>query len=312
MGTSSSLRIGVDGGGSKTALVLLNATGDAVARQLAAGCNPSIEGPTAARQTLLDALTRLVAAAPAQAQVSHTLLCMAGSRAFWHETAASLPPEFGRVITTDDSRPVLELATGGRPGLVLHGGTGSFVAALAPRRGEEPADLFHPNMTPHYAGGLGWRFGDPGSGYDLGCRALSRGLLELQGAAPRTRITTLLQDRFPDTPVQAITRHFYATAQPNLEIASFAPAILHLASEGDPTARQMVHASARPLLDIAVQFASRLFPETALDTIPAGVSGPILTNPLMLRWWAHHSPLPVTAVSAPPIDGVQRLLQQLA
>ena len=36
----------------------------------------------------------------------------------------------------------------------------------------------------HYAGGLGWRFGDAGSGYELGRRAIARALLELQGWAP--------------------------------------------------------------------------------------------------------------------------------
>ena len=74
------------------------------------------------------------------------------------ETAATLQADegFGKVVACDDSRPVLELATGGKPGLVLHAGTGSFVAAQAP------------DGTLHYAGGTGWRFGDPGSGYDLG------------------------------------------------------------------------------------------------------------------------------------------------
>ena len=310
--SSSLLRIGVDGGGSKTALVLVDGHDAPLARQLAPGCNPSVAGPVAARHILLEALTRLAAASPPHARVTHTLLCMAGSRAFWHETAATLPPEFGQVLTTDDSRPVLELATGGRPGLVLHGGTGSFVAALAPRRESDTADMFHPDLAPHYAGGFGWRFGDPGSGYDLGSRAISRGLLELQGAAVSTRIGTLLSDRFPGQPAAAITRHLYTIDQPNPEIAGFAPAVLHLAVEGDETARQLVHASARPLLDIAIQFATRLFPDTALDTIPAGVSGPILTNPSMLRGWQNPSPPPVTAVDTLPIDGVRRLLGQLA
>ena len=40
----------------------------------------------------------------------------------------------------------------------------------------------------HYAGGLGWRFGDPGSGYDLGRRAITRALLELQGWLPPSRL----------------------------------------------------------------------------------------------------------------------------
>ena len=96
-----------------------------------------------------------------------TLLCMAGSRSFWQAFAADLTG-YGRVSTMDDSRPVLELATHGQPGIVLHGGTGSFVAARAP------------DGSLHYAGGLGWRFGDAGSGYDIGRRTIIRALLEAQ------------------------------------------------------------------------------------------------------------------------------------
>ena len=79
---------------------------------------------------------------------------------FWRETAAALQG-YGKVTTTDDSVPVLELATAGAPGLVLHAGTGSFVAART-------AD-----GATHYAGGLGWKLGDPGSGYDIGRRAVA-------------------------------------------------------------------------------------------------------------------------------------------
>lgn len=42
------------------------------------------------------------------------------------------------------------------PELVLHAGSGSFVAA----RGLDGAV--------HYAGGLGWKFGDAGSGFEIG------------------------------------------------------------------------------------------------------------------------------------------------
>jgi glucosamine kinase len=160
---SSPLGLGVDGGGSKTALVLVDATGRVIARHQAAGCNPNLVGCEAASALLHQAMADLRAAGPAGAPIVHTLLCMAGNRLFWREFGAALPPaDFGRVRVTDDSRPVLELATSGRPGLVLHGGTGSFVAALtAPGDPTAPpagavADPFLPGWHSHYAGGTGW------------------------------------------------------------------------------------------------------------------------------------------------------------
>ena len=46
----------------------------------------------------------------------------------------------------------------------------------------------------HYAGGLGWRFNDPGSGYDLGRRAIARALLD-DWTTPLTRFTDWLLTR---------------------------------------------------------------------------------------------------------------------
>ena len=126
---SAGCKIGVDGGGTKTECILLDLANNVVARHQAPGSNPSIAGPEVARRTVADALITLRRQAPAP--VAHTLLCMAGARAFWKEFAVGLEG-FGHVTVFDDARPVLELATNGVPGLVLHSGTGSVVAARAP------------------------------------------------------------------------------------------------------------------------------------------------------------------------------------
>ena len=150
-------KIGVDGGGTKTELILINSAGATLATHIAPGCNPSSLGPDQARAIVSEAITRLRAQVAEPLTITATHLYMAGAPAFWREVAASLHG-CGTVTTGPDSLPVLELATGGRPGLVLHAGTGSFVTARAP------------DGSVHYAGGLGWRFGDPGSGHDLGRR----------------------------------------------------------------------------------------------------------------------------------------------
>ena len=294
-------KIGVDGGGTKTECILVDATGTILARQLAPASNPNVVGPEQARLVVTDALCGLVAQSKIEnlkSKISTTRLYMAGAASFWAEFAASIE-DFGSVACGPDSLPVLELATDGRPGLVIHSGTGSFVAAR---------DLVG---GIHYAGGLGWRFGDPGSGYDLGRRAVSRALLELQGWAPPSRLGPTVRDHTQlgaDADAGTITRYFYSDPAPNQKIAGLAPAILRLATEGDHTAHALIVDSVGDLIELAARVAMRLFPDTPADAVRAGLSGSILTHPTVLQALAPRSPLPLTPVLGSPIEGVRRLL----
>ncbi len=316
------MKIGVDGGGTKTELILVDDRGEIVARHLAPGCNPNIAGPTRARETLLDALRALLTApsAPSPSFTLHSspftlhsiLLCMAGAPEFWQDTAAlltssapsafDLPPSIislGPVTALDDSAPVLELATGGRPGLVLHGGTGSFVAAR------------DPSGKIHYAGGLGWRFGDEGSGHEIGRLAIARALLELQGWAPGTSLAQLIRKHTglpPDSDSRTITRWFYQHPEPNRQIASLAPAVLDLAEHGDDHAQHIIRDACLPLLTLAERVAAKLFPVPQIAHLPTGLSGPILTHPFVQTLFRARTILPLTPIAASPIEGVRRLL----
>lgn len=294
-------RIGVDGGGTKTEGILIDARGEVVARRLAPGCNPNVVGAEQARLIVTDAICALREEArgrAAAAVITHTHIYSAGNRTFWRETANALT-DFGRTFTADDSHPVLEIATHGRPGLVLHGGTGSFVAARAP------------DGAVHFAGGIGWRFGDAGSGYDFGRRAIGRALLELQGWSSPTRLAQTVRDHTQlgaEADAALVTRFFYQHADPNRQVASLAPALLRLASEGDTTAHQLVADSVGELLGLALRVAAKLFPGVALDTLPAGLSGPILTHPVVVALLSSSSPLALAPVEGAPIEGVRRLL----
>ena len=294
-------QIGVDGGGTKTECILVDATGAIVARHLAPGCNPSVVGPEQARLIATDALCVLLGQSKIESPKSKifaTHFYVAGAAGFWREFAASLK-QFGRVSTHDDSLPVLELATDGAPGLVLHAGTGSFVAARGP------------DGAVHYAGGIGWRFGDSGSGYELGRRAVARALLELQGWQPSTRLGTLVRDHTQlgaTADAAAVTRFFYQHAEPNRVIAALAPAVLRLAGEGDTTALALTVESAAELLAFAVRVATKLFPDTPLDTVRAGLSGTLLTNAVVTTALASRSPFALVPIAEPPIEGVRRLL----
>ena len=307
-----SFKLGVDGGGTKTECILVDGSGAIVASHRAGGSNPSVVGPDEARKVVIDAILALLtqpAAAGPSRSISATLLCMAGSRLFWRETAAGLTG-LGSVVAVDDSLPVLELATNGGPGLVLHAGTGSFVAARAPREAI-PTGVPVPFGAAHYAGGLGWRFGDQGSGYDIGRRAVGRGLLELQGWMPDSGIGRMLQAYTGLKDANEIGRDFSHGKTANAKTAGLAPEVLRLAEEGNAATRDIVIESTGELLELARRVAAKLFPETPANEICAGLSGPILTRPIVVRALQERSHLILKPVDAAPIEGVRRLLGRL-
>jgi glucosamine kinase len=294
-----SLKLGVDGGGTKTELILVDAAGAVVAQHLAPGCNPSQVGPDQARAILVAALRELTAKHPGA--ITAALFCMAGNRDFWRETAGALPG-LGKITTTDDSLPVLELATGGAPGLVLHAGTGSFVAARAP------------DQSIHYAGGLGWKLGDPGSGYDIGRRAIALAMLELRGPAPDAAVPLVaaLRAHTGLADYSANSRFFYDDPAANAQISAFAPRVIALAAQDCGPAQQVLADSLTELARLADEVIHRLFPKPAAK-VPCGVSGRILTSApaaFALRSLASKLNWPVTLnfIATPPIEGVRRLL----
>lgn len=292
------MKIGVDGGGTKTELIIIDENGGHVAQLLAPGCNPSLVGPEKAREILAAAIKTLVASAPLPAAVELILLCMAGSQDFWKETASSLSG-YGKVETTTDAMPVLELATDGQPGLALHAGTGSFVA------------LRTPDNVVHYAGGLGWRIGDPGSAQDIGRRAVARALAELQGWAEPSVLSDALSKDFGSKIPGAITAALHRDPEPNQRLGLFAAKISQFAANGDSAAREIILGSTGELLACAEAAAQRLFGTHNLDTLLVGLSGAILTQPFVMEALQTRTALRLKPLTEPPIEGVRRLLHRM-
>jgi glucosamine kinase len=311
--TISSFKIGVDGGGTKTEFILVDAGGVVVARHLAPGCNPSQVGPDKAQEILrtgLDALLAQSKIGQRESKIDATHLYMAGSPVTWREIAAGLDG-LGTLVVAPDSLPVLELATRGAPGLVLHAGTGSFVAARAPDR------------SVHYSGGLGWKLGDAGSGFDLGRRGIALALLELQAAASSPSVKPSPFQKFSPL-AEALRAHtgladyatnsrfFYNDPAANAVISGFAPRVLELAEQDCGPAQQVVADSVTDLARLADQLIHRLFPSPAAP-VPCGVSGRILNSvpatfalrslAAKLRW-----PVALHFITEPPAEGVRRLL----
>jgi glucosamine kinase len=290
-------KIGVDGGGTKTECILVDPSGAVAARHTGPGCSPSLVGAPRSREITAEVLDA-VRAKHRSAEISHTILCMAGSRAFWKAVGEGLSG-YGAISTMDDSVPVLELATKGAPGLVIHAGTGSFVAARSL------------DGAVHYAGGIGWRFGDEGSGYDLGRRAIARALLELQGWAAPSGLGSLVRERTGKSTSGEVSVYFYGDPATNNGVAALAPEVLRLAGAGDAAAGDAVSQSVLHLLSLAVSVTDQLFPAKRPEAFRAGVSGHILNHTFAYQVLLSKAPFPLSKVTESPIEGVRLLLARM-
>jgi len=314
--TPSSVRLGIDGGGTKTDFILVDSHGKLLGQRRAPGSSPSLSDADTIAQLISENIHALVQSVGGSLSISHCCLCMAGSRLFWQDFAKKLAqrlPQLGQVHSFDDSIPILELATDGGPGLALHSGTGSFIAARGP------------DGAAHYAGGLGWRIGDPGSAQDLGRRAAERALLEAQGWATPSAFGRAVCDAIGANDIDALLREIYAEAGSHNSAAALAqlsPLVTKHAELRDAAAVAILRDSVSAIVQVAKAVSARLFgnpqevtnkTNEAPKPIPVGLSGPILRDKLAQQTIAealgptHH----LHTITEPPLEGLRRLLTRL-
>jgi N-acetylglucosamine kinase-like BadF-type ATPase len=132
----------------------------------------------------------------------------------------------------------------GRRGIVAISGTGA--TALA-RNGTNEAR----------AGGWGAELGDPGSGYDMGRRALMAMLRAADGIGPPTSLSPAILAHLGLIRPHQIIDHVHFTMRPT-DIAALAPLVLEHAERGDAVASEIAEAVARSIITIAAGAGARI------------------------------------------------------
>jgi len=140
------------------------------------------------------------------------------------------------VDVVHDADPVLAVAAPDGRGIALIVGTGS-VAIGADGSGER-------SIT----GGWGHWFGDTGSGYDLGRRALAAVADAVDGVGPETELVSEILHRLRTDNPREILQKLGMAADVRREIASLAPTLMQAASSGDAVALAIVHTLYRETL----------------------------------------------------------------
>ena len=242
--------LGVDCGGSHTAVAVGDRHGRVLARAEGPGSAMRPGGAERSAAVILDVARR----AAAQAQVSlPATLALVGA------AGAGRPPEqealadaikaagvAARADVRGDTEIALAAAFGDGPGILINAGTGSIAHA----RGAD-GQLYR-------AGGHGWQLGDEGGGYWLGRRALAAagrahdGLEESSTLLGRLLVALSLET-FDDL------IRWTTTATP-AQVAALAPHVLNAAREGEVVAQQIVEEAAAELSQL-VRVLLRHFPD---------------------------------------------------
>ncbi len=266
---SSPLFAGVDGGGTKTAIVVVDAEGNEVARSSTTTSNAAVIGHDRAAATLRDLIESTAASAGATLPFQAVWCGLSGSDR--PEDQRRLRPHIEDLAVDLQMTNDAELAIGGLPdrvGVAMVSGTGS-IAFGCNAEGQRAR-----------AGGWGHIFSDEGSGYDLARKALKAFAAETDGFGKPTSLTPRLMEYWEITDPFSIINRVYDPATTKGDIAALSRLVVEEADKGDEVAREIITTSATDLARFGRAVATRLGlgPKLALALV-----GGTLTNVASFR-----------------------------
>lgn len=272
--------IGVDGGASKTAALVVDGDGTPLGRGLAGGSNHLRVGIEEATRNVERAVNiALVEAGIAIRDVEYAYCGIAGSDHPVHRQRVidSLKIFFprGNFIVDTDARIALTGAVGFDAGIVIISGTGS-VAFGRNAAGEEAR-----------AGGWGPTLGDEGSGYWIAREGLSAIVRAHDGRGFATKMTDLLCQEYEMCSPAELPRFVYAATTHVDDIARYGRLVIEAANEGDDVAREILTRGGSELAECVLAIARKL-KMTDLEFPVAYVGGAfraaeMLLSPMRLR-----------------------------
>lgn len=266
--------IGVDGGGSKTEVVILDETGTELGRGRGESSNLHLVGVKGVKKALLNSLRKAANAGgvdPGKAAAVVWALAGAGrpeeAQSLQALQAELFPKIPSRIVT--DAQAALAGGIGSHRGIVVISGTGMIAY------GENEAG------TSARAGGWGHLL-DAGSGYAIANDALRAIAAATDGSGLPTRLAPSVLSALNLSSPQGLIRWLYAPERKVSEIAALAPLVLNVAATGDPVAAEITVRAADALAASADVVARRLGLHTK-ESFPLALAGGLLTKNQFFR-----------------------------
>ena len=237
--------LGVDGGGSKTDAVILDASGAVVGTGLGGASNANF----VSRRTAASAFRRAIRAAIKEAGTDPAQITQAGCT--FGTVAAEVLAELGipaRPVWFGESAVAFERAgIDDLRGVALIAGTGSSCFAAD---GQE----VRVGM-----GGWGPILGDEGSAYHIGITGIRRALLAAEGRGPETTLEQSIREYFDVPSTQWVIGKLCDKKAIQSLVAGFAPEVSKAAYAGDAVAAEVIDHAGTALGELAAFVAGRVF-----------------------------------------------------
>lgn len=273
--------LGVDGGGSKTRAVAVDAQGQEVGRGTAGSSNYRAVGIEIASHELLKAIH---AAVPDNVRVKEAFIGLAGvdvafDHAAWRPLIAPIATQ---VHLSNDAELLLSAFPTGNA-IALIAGTGSIAYA---RTADGKALR---------SGGWGHILGDEGSGYDLGIRALRSVMKSMDGRCEPTLLLDIVLRHWQLHNIDELVDFIYGNTCTKAEIASIAEFVFVAAAQNDGAAESIV---ADTVSELAANIIALIKRGHLVDHVSLAFGGSLLLQQPHLRNSILATIQPYTAITA--------------
>ena len=271
--------LGIDGGGTKTDVALVDRSGRVLSRMRTEGLDPTGETDW---EAVLDGLAAdlgpvgsVVLGLPYHGEIAEVSQKQA-------QVAARVFGAGARVL--NDVEVAFDGALAGEEGVLILAGTGSMAWARGP-------------LGMHRVGGWGDLFGDEGSAFWIGREALGRASQALDGRRGDRGFATALLARIGVAP-EGLIAWAYGLQPQRAGIAALAAHVSALAQAGETEARDLMAEAAAHLVGHGLT-AARLCGTDARWSFAGGV----MADPLVLRVLTDRMGVAPTAPVLPPVGG---------